>query len=231
MAISTVAAPRERSDWLLEWAGPIAALAIVFVAIISTVVLGPAVASSFYGEEAPVEVITLVSMLALVPLYAALMPRLQLTSVVPALIALLMGWRELDGDRWFTNKSVISTGYYFDNPGVAYGERIFVGVIVALVGLVILRFFWMARFSIMGALRDFQPYCRSVIAGFAMLGLSLTFDGLGRKLAVFGVRISEVGSAMGKAIEETAELGLAIAFLIALLQLRFDPTRNVLPDR
>jgi hypothetical protein len=231
MAISTVAAPKERSDWPLEWAGPVAVLTIVFMAIVSIVVLGPAIAASFYGEEGPVEVITLVSMLAIVPLYAALMPRLHLTTVVPALIALLMGWRELDGDRWFTNKSVLSTGYYFDNSGVPYGERILVGVIMSLIGLAILRFFWRARFSILGALREFQPYCRSVIAGFAMLGLSLALDGLGRKLAVFGVHVSEVGSAMGKAIEEAAELGLAVAFLIALLQLRFDPTRNVLPDR
>ena len=231
MAILGVAAPSARSDWLLEWAGPSIALAIVLFSIVSAVVLGHERAGFLYREDGPVEIATFVVMLVLVPLYTAWMARLHLTSAVPALIAFLMGWRELDGDRWFTNKSVISTGYYFDNPGVAYGERIFVGAIMALIGLAILRFFWRARFSILGALHDFRPYCRSVIAGFVMLGASLTLDGLGRKLRMLGIHLSEAGSTMGKTIEEAAELGLAITFLIALLQLRFDPTRNALPNR
>jgi hypothetical protein len=142
-----------------------------------------------------------------------------------------MGWRELDGDRWFTNKSILSTGYYFDNPGIAYGERILAGAIMALIGLAMLRFLWKARISILHAIRDFQPFCRSVIAGFAMLGISLALDGLGRKLAVFGIHVSPVAGAVAKVMEECAELGIAVAFLIALIQLRFDPGRNALPGR
>jgi hypothetical protein len=159
------------------------------------------------------------------------MPRLRLTSIVPPLLALLMGWRELDGDRWFTQKSLLSTGYYFDNPGAPYGERIVAGAILATIAVAALFFLWRTRYQILTALREFQPWLRSLVTGVALLGASLALDGIGRKLAPFGIRLSEAGGTMAKAVEEAAELGVAVAFLIALLQLRFDPVRNVLPDR
>lgn len=216
--------------WLRSWAGPLAVLVVFALCGLAIAELGIPGAKLYFGEDGPVEIATPIVLVLTAILYAVWMAWLGLTSFVPPLVLTLMTWRELDGDLWFTGKSVISSGYYFDNPGVAFGERAFVGAIVAVIGLTILHSFWRARFRILTALRQMQPYCRSLLLAVPMLAASLTLDGLGRKVyAAFGVRLATDPSMLAGMAEEVAELGLAVAFLVALLQLRFDAGSNVLP--
>jgi len=224
--LTGVAGPR----WLRNWAGAAAIAAVFAITGILVAHLGLHAAKAHFGEDGTVEISTPVFYVLVAILYGAWRNRIGTRSIVPVLILLLMAWRELDGDRWFTEKSVISTGYYFDNPGVGYGQRILAAAILGPLGVVILGFFWEARHRILAAVRVFQPYCRSLLTAFAMLGASLILDGIGRKVYdLFGVQLSHAAIDFAGIVEETAELGMAVGFLVALLQLRFDPARNTLP--
>ena len=230
MAISTQAVPVRRAEWLRNWAALVAILAVFAATGLACEHLGVLEAKAYFGEDGAIEIATPIVFVLAAILCVAWRQRTGVRSLVPSLILLLMAWRELDGDRWFTAQSVISSGYYFENPGVSYGQRIAVGAVVLALGLIILRFLWKARYRILTAITEFQPYGRSVIAAFTMLAASLVLDGLGRKVyALFGVHLTDTASALAGIVEETAELGMAVAFLVALLQLRFDTSENTLP--
>jgi hypothetical protein len=231
VAISESLVVGRRRDWLANWAG-LAVAGVLFAASgLLCVALGVDQARVFYAEEGPIEESQAILLVTVAILYVAWKARLGLRSYAPSLILLLMAARELDADKWFTAKSVMSTGFYFENPGVSYGVRLFFGVVVAALGVVILRFLWNARYDVLRALGAWRPYCRSMIVAFAMLGASFVFDGFRGKLyALTGIHASEwVGYLTGIG-EETAEAAMVLAFLAALLQLRFDPARNALPS-
>ena len=230
MAFSSEVATERSAEWLRTWAGLLAILAVFVATGLICAHLGILEAKPHFGEDGAVEIATPVVYVLVALLYVAWRGKIGVQSLVPPFILVLMAWRELDGDQWFTDKSVISTGYYFDNPGVGYGERVLVAAIMLPLGLIILRFLWNARYQIASAVRASQPYCRSLIAAFTMLGASLVLDGLGRKVyGYLGVHLPTTVSVLAGIIEEAGELGMAVAFLAALLQLRFDPEQNKLP--
>jgi hypothetical protein len=226
-AISTAA---RREPRVQTWAAPLAALVLAAGSMLAVAILGPEQAAVHFRENGPIETLTPVLYVLTALLFVAWRGQIGLRSMVPPLILMLMALRELDAHKWFTAKGVISTGYYFDNPGVSYVQRLLVGLVLLAVAGVIARFFWRNRRRILSGLRSFHPYVCSLLTGFGLLALSLTLDGIGRKvMAMTGERLPQDWSRITVVAEETAELALALAFLIALLQLRFDPQRNPLP--
>jgi hypothetical protein len=230
MAISSDFAGPRRPLWLVGWAGPLVVCLVFAVAGLFWAEIGVIPAKAYFGEDGLVEVASPIILSGIVALYLVWMVRVGLTSFVPPVVLVLMTWREFDGDKWFTAKSVLSSGFYFDNPGTSYGERILVAAILTPLALMIIHLFWRQRFAVIQAVREFQPYCRSMIVAFAMLGASLVLDGLPRKVfAISGFELSHFESVLSGLVEETSEFAMALAFLVALLQLRFDPRHNVLP--
>jgi hypothetical protein len=230
VAVSGAISSERRIDWLGNWAA-LAAVAAAFAGSALVVVyFGVIPARVFYAEGGPIESVTALLLGVVAVLLALWRVPLGMRSYVMSLILLLMTVRELDGDKWFTEKSVTSTGNYFDNPGVPYAERLFFGAIVLTFGVIVLHFLWSVRWQVLRALRQLQPYCRSVLVGLAMIVASLVMDGLrGKVFAVTGIHLSEMTGFVSGIVEETAELGMTFAFLVAVLQLRFDPARNALP--
>ncbi len=215
-----------------SWAGLAAIAAPFAVSAVAYAFLGVAEEQEFYAEGGPLELSTALLLIAAAALCVVWRGnQLNIRSPVPPFIALLMAAREFDADKWFSEKSVLSVPYYFDNPGTSVIERVIAGAVVLSVAATIFYFFWRARFSILKALREFQPYTLSTILGFAMLGVSICLDGIGRKVHdLTGVQLSSQVNDLAHLAEETAEISMALAFLVALLQLRYEPDRNVLPD-
>lgn len=232
MAVFTEVQPRLTAR-LSDWAGPLVAVLLFALVALVCAEFGIDPTKTHFGEDGLVERST-PSLLALTcVLYLLWKERIGARSWVPSLILGLMVLRELDADRWLTNKSLLSTGYYFDNAGVGYGERILVGVIVGALGVASLQLIWRSRSDIRSAVSAFQPYCRSLLLGVFLVGASQILDGLGRtyKGLTGGVPLPHEVHALAGIFEETSELAMAAMFLVALLQLRFDPARNALPGR
>ncbi len=230
MTVTDGAAGSRRAERLSKWAGPLTVAAPFVASGVACAALGITEAKAYYGEDGPVEIGTAVVLPLTAVLYVMWMSRLGLRSLVPPFMLLLMTARELDGDKWFTEKTLLSTGYYFDNPGVPYSERIVVGAVVAAIGIIILRFLWNNRFGILAAVGACQPYCVSLLLAFGLMGASQIMDAASRTyLWLVGTRMPTLVSNFTGIMEETAELAMALAFLMALLQLRFDTERNALP--
>jgi NADH:ubiquinone oxidoreductase subunit K len=230
LAVSGAISSERRVDWLGDWAAFAAVGAAFAGSALMIAYFGVTQARIYYAEGGLIESVTAILLIVVAVLLALWRAPLGMRSYVPSLILLLMTVRELDGDKWFTEKSVTSTGYYFDNPGVPYTERLFFGAIVFTLGVIGLHFLWAVRRQALRALRQLQPYCRSVLVGLAMIVASLVMDGLrGKVFAVTGIHLSEMTGFVSGIGEETAELGMILAFLVAVLQLRFDPARNALP--
>ncbi len=219
-----------RLGWLRDWVGVLIFPALLGSAGALCLAAGVAAAKTHFGEDGLVERATPVFYAATAVLYLVWRNRIGARSWVPSVILLLMSARELDADRWFTNKSVTSTGYYFDNPGVSYGERIAVGVVALAVIAMILHLLWTNRAAIVRAIREFQPYVRTMLCAFFMLGVSQLLDGLSRSVRwLLHTHLPTVDSQLAGISEETIELGVSIALFVALLQLCFDSSRNRLP--
>jgi len=219
-----------RGQRFFDWAGVLIFPILLAWAGTLCLVDGVATAKIHFGEDGLVESLTPVFYAITAVLYLTWRTRIGAKSWVPALILFLMAARELDADKWFTAKSLTSTGYYFDNPGVSYTQRIAVGIVALGVAVAILHLFWKNRWAIVRALRDFRPYARSLLCGFFILGVSQVLDGLGRTVRWLAhTRLPSAQIQLAGIGEETLELGVSLAFLIALLQLVFGATRNELP--
>lgn len=212
-----------------RWAAPVVVAVLLALAAALCVALGPTAAKPIFAETGPVEIATPLLYVLTAALYLTWRRPIGATSLVPVMLLVLMALRELDADKWVTNQSLLSTGYYFDNPGISYVQRIVVGAAVAAVGLVTLHFFWRSRRGMVRALRDWPPYAVSIVLAFVLMAVSQMLDGLGRTyIWLAGEHLTQPVYVFAGAMEETSELGMSLAFLVALLQLRFDPGRNAL---
>lgn len=136
---------------------------------------------------------------------------LQAASLV-ALLALLMGLREMDAHKAFTAYGVFKTRLYV-SPDVPLVEKLIAGLVVlALLALVVLavRRSWRALKSRAGltllALGGFGVFLKEV-------------DSIPRQLRNLGVTLDPQMLAVSKAVEEAGELGLPLLLGLALTQL------------
>ncbi|RJE79481.1 hypothetical protein [Paracoccus sp. JM45] len=121
------------------------------------------------------------------------------------------GLRELDWDKAFTDSGILSLRLYSGDSG--WGQK--------LAGLVILVLLMTAGLRLLR--RDFKPWVMSLRAGdvaawlvAGCLGLHViakTLDGLGRKLAPWGINLSDWTNTVAGRAEEALELVAAILIL------------------
>ncbi|MFN3313756.1 MAG: hypothetical protein ACK46Q_09845 [Hyphomonas sp.] len=137
-----------------------------------------------------------------------------------ATLTLAAGLRELDWDKAFTDRGILSSGLYSGAAPLAQkiGGAIVVGILI-WVGLRLLR-------------RNLGPWLTGLRAGRAwawlmaialvLYAVAKTLDGLGRKLAPWGIDLSASSSRAVSRIEEGLELFGAILILqvvgLSLLQ-------------
>ncbi|TKT76901.1 hypothetical protein [Aquamicrobium sp. LC103] len=123
--------------------------------------------------------------------------------------------RELDFHTLFTSRS-ISTLRFYTSGDVPMAEKVVVVavlVFLAWCGIAMIRRHAGDFFT---GLRKGNVTALAIAAAIISGGLSKSFDGLGRKLADFGIELGLGGIKAALAIEEVLELGIPMFLMIAI---------------
>ncbi len=121
--------------------------------------------------------------------------------------------RELDFDKKFTTMGIFKSRFYISNT---------VPLVEKLVGAMVVLLFLYVIFMIIRRHLKYFLFCLKnhsiisfgvLIAG-ALLVVAHTLDGIGKKLADFGVKISNQTAIHAIALEEIVELGIPIILLL-----------------
>lgn len=166
------------------------------------------VPKDIFAETGPIERLSAAYLIVAALWLAAISPAARWHQVV--LIA-AAGMRELDWDKAFTNSGVLSLRLYSgDSPLVQKLAGLMVLTLLIWAGLRLLR-------------RDFWPWVRDLRMGragawllagcFALHVVAKSLDGLGRKLAPWGIDLSEWTNTIAGRAEEALELIAAILIL------------------
>ncbi|WP_405403947.1 hypothetical protein [Paracoccus sp. Ld10] len=120
-------------------------------------------------------------------------------------------FRELDWDKAFTDRGVLSLGLYSGNaPIIQKVGGAVVLVVLIWAGMRLLRRDlrpWLA------GLRASSAWAWLMLTGLTLYGVAKTLDGLGRKLAPWGIEISDWANRTAGRGEEAMELFAAIIIL------------------
>lgn len=150
---------------------------------------------------------------------AALCARSTVKRAWPGMVALLaMFLRELDADKRFTDEGLLSTKIFVYDTAV-WQKLLAAGVLVILlisVGALIRR----GVPRLLRALAERQTWSIYFVSALVLAALSKSIDGLGRKLAPFGLRVSDTVNSRAGRIEEVMELGIPVLLLMAVLAMR-----------
>lgn len=131
------------------------------------------------------------------------------------LVPLLLCMRELDFHNAFTAMSMTKSRFYVSPDVPILQKLIAVIIILALIAGVVLMIRRHGRDFLEG-LRDFDATAVAVALAFACAGGAKTLDGLGRKLAEFGIQIGADAETAALAFEEILELGIPLFIAIAV---------------
>lgn len=130
-------------------------------------------------------------------------------------IPVLLGLREMDLDKAFMSEGILQLRLYSGDAPLV--EKLTGGAVVVFLVWMILR---LIRHDLSGwlqGLRDGNPLSLLLLgAGLAVI-VAKTLDGLGRRLEPFGVILQQGAPHVLAAVEESLELGFALALLIAVL--------------
>jgi hypothetical protein len=138
--------------------------------------------------------------------------------IVPMLLVLAMGGRELHIHKTFTSGSMTRIAYYL-NPEVMLLERLAVAAFLTAVVVGVLYAAWRYSRTLRQRLRERDSASWSFAAGVVMVPLLKAIDSTPRWVRdVSGVSFSESGLALMLSLEETMEMFLPLVFLLAVVQ-------------
>lgn len=134
---------------------------------------------------------------------------------VPAIIFMMMG-REFDLDKKLTSVGILRSDLYLTDMASPV-ERIFGVIVLAFVATAAFRLIALNGRAFLDGLRHrgLWVWALAIGAGFAVL--SKLVDGIGRKLAPFGITLDADTSLMMVVLEELLELGIPLMFLVAVI--------------
>lgn len=124
--------------------------------------------------------------------------------------------RELDFDKRFTTDGIFKTSFYV-SPDVPLLEKVAAVAVILILGWAVVKFALEHFDSVAQALLRLHPAALSGALALACMVASKTFDGIARKLAPWGVEISQYLSFFLTDIEEVLELGIPLFFIIAAI--------------
>ena len=131
---------------------------------------------------------------------------------LPALTALL-AMRELDFDKRFIETGILKLRLYTgDAPFVL---KVFGVAVIALVLICLYRLLRHDGRRFLMAVQQREAWALAILAGIFAVIVAKSIDGLGRKLAPFGISLSDAQGLLVIMLEETLELGFAVALLSA----------------
>ncbi len=130
-------------------------------------------------------------------------------------LLLVMAGRELDLDKRPFTLGLFKSREYI-SPEVPLAEKLI--ALAILLGIVLLLVLAARRYGarLLTGLRTGEAPAWYVATGVLLVVLSKSIDGIGRKLAPIGVTVSDSAEQVFSMYEEIAELGIPIAFILAI---------------
>lgn len=172
--------------------------------------------SSITREGGPVELCSAgFYLLAL----AALCARSPVGRAWPGMIALLaMFLRELDADKRFTDEGLLSTKIFvYDIP---VWQKLLAAGVLAVLLVAAGALIWRGAARLFRGLAERRTWSIYFASAVVLAVVSKSVDGLGRKLAPFGLRVPENVNARAGQMEEVMEIGIPVLLLMAILAKR-----------
>jgi hypothetical protein len=145
---------------------------------------------------------------------------------VPTIMLMMMG-REFDLDKKLTSVGILRSDLYLTNMAPIL-ERVLGALVIAFAVTVIVRVIALNGPVFLKGLRSFSFWAWSLAIGAGFAVVSKSVDGLGRKLAPFGITIDSQTSTFAFILEELLEFGIPIMFIVAVIasiRLRSDDRR------
>ncbi len=193
---------------------------LVLTAVIGSAVLIDAVffaqGASLKREGGGLETISAVLYLVAVGVFFKLVPRDDIVALwqVPALLVFFT-LRELDFDKKFTPSGVLSSNLYLDDN--ALSTKLIAGSVLLLFLVVLYRMVRRGLPSLLRGLYARQTWAILVLSTFVLTFVAKSVDGLGRKLAGFGVTVPAKVDSIASIFEEVGEAFIPVLAILALI--------------
>ena len=133
--------------------------------------------------------------------------------ILPAIVPVMLGLRELDMDKRYFTKGLFKSSQYFKGEVAWFEIVISTLILLFIVVCAILILKKGARPFVQGLLKR-QPWAFAIVAAFLTAAIAKSLDGIGRKLRDFGIEISDNVQEIAVLLEEGLEFAIP-AFLIA----------------
>ena len=201
----------QSTPWSPATSMPAAAFAIVAAAVIVADAATLPPGQTLTREGGGIEIMSMIGYLyaALVYAFAAPSPNWPVPTILVS-----MSLRELDADKAFTSEGLLGTRILLPDTSV-WEKMLAVSVWTTLgTALAILVRGRGPRF--VRDLRRGAPWAVAAAAGLLLALASKSIDGLARKLAPWGVELSDVASRSAGRLEEGLELFIPVFFVIAI---------------
>lgn len=127
--------------------------------------------------------------------------------------------RELEMHRRFTTMSILKSRFYLSD-GVPLGEKLAGLLVLCLLALGCCRLLWYHRLSFWHGLKTGSLAAGCVASAVFVLVLSQSIDGVARKLAPWGVELSDIQVRIWGAFEEIIECAIPLLLMTATLAAR-----------
>lgn len=191
---------------------------LITAALFVSLAMSPvSVFSQLTKEGRPIEQLSTVFYFA-----AALVLLPRFTTQWPYLMVLVFfGLREMDMDKIPFTEGLFKSRQYIGDT-VAAPERILSAIVLIVLLVVVITA--VKRGLRAPRERGFDGVTLSVMVALALGTTAKTLDGIGRKLAPYGIEVSETAEAYASLYEEVAEFGMALCLLLACIAFVRDPS-------
>lgn len=168
-------------------------------------------------EGGPVETLSAIGYIVCIGLIVALWPRAETRArwYFPVVLALFAG-RELDLDKRPFTEGLLKARQYTGDT-VPTGELIWSSALLLAILATLAILLWHETKPFLRGLARRSPVALAVLVGVVFIGFYKAIDGLGRKLAPFGITISEDLNNSIAVVEEIGELGIPLMLGIAIV--------------
>lgn len=134
---------------------------------------------------------------------------------VAAVMLMMMG-RELDLDKKLTSVGILKSNLYLTTMAPPI-ERIFGLLVIIFAAIVVYRLITRSGPELIAGLKQRSMWAWCLVAAIGLAVVSKSIDGIGRKLAPFGVTVSDHMNLVMGIAEELLEFGIPVMFLVATI--------------
>ena len=167
-------------------------------------------------ESGPFEALSVVGYVICILLMFLLWPVAEVAGrwYLPVVLA-LFACRELDLDKIPFTEGLLKARQYTGDT-VPTGELIWSGAILIGVVLTVLTLLIREIPGFFAKVFMARPACHAVLVGLLFIGMCKSIDGLERKLAPYGIDVSDGLNRYTQIVEEVGEFGIPVMFGIAI---------------